>query len=164
MRILMVGAGGVGALYGALLARAGEDVTFMARGANLQALREGGIQVQSTMGDFALPSVQATDDPAPLGPLDLILFCVKADDTEAAARLVQRNVGPGTAVISIQNGVEKEEQLSRILGAGAVMGGVTYLFSTLVAPGQVAHRGGSRRLAFGELSGGASGAAAWSPS
>lgn len=156
MRILMVGAGGVGGFYGALLARAGQDVTFVARGANLASLRGGGIQVQSVLGDFRVHPVRATDDPGPLGPMDLILLCVKAYDTAAAARLVRPNVGPGTAVISLQNGIEKEEQLQRVLGEPAVMGGVTYLFSTLVAPGRIEHRGGPRRVVFGELRGGES--------
>jgi 2-dehydropantoate 2-reductase len=156
MRILVTGAGGVGAYYGALLARAGQDVTFVARGANLAALRESGIRVRSVLGDFSLGPMRATDDPGPLGPLDLILICVKAYDTEAAANLVRPNVGTGTTVISLQNGIEKEEQLRRILGEPAVMGGVTYLFSTLVAPGQIEHRGGPRRIVFGELHGGES--------
>lgn len=153
MRILMVGAGGVGAYYGSVLLRAGEDVTFVARGANLAALRERGIQVQSVLGDFTVPSVHATDDPRPLGPMDLVIFCVKAYDTETAARLVRDNVGPDTAVVSLQNGVEKEEQLQRILGEEPVMGGLTLLFSTLVEPGHIVHRGGPRSLIFGEMDG-----------
>ncbi len=156
MRILVVGSGGVGGYYGALLARAGEDVTFVARGANLAALRERGLHVKSVLGDFAVPSVRATDDPGPIGPVDLILFCVKAFDTEAAAHRVRPNVGPQTAVISLQNGIEKEEQLRRILGEPAVMGGVTYLFSTLVTPGVIEQRGGPRRVIFGEMRGGES--------
>ena len=154
MRILMMGSGGVGCYYGALLARAGEDVTFVARGANLAALRERGPRVQSVLGDFTVPPVRAMEDPGSLGPMDLILFCVKAYDTETAAPLVRRNVGPRTAVISLQNGVEKEGQLARALGEGAVMGGVAYLFATRVAPGVVEHRGGPRKVAFGELAGG----------
>ncbi|HEY7677423.1 MAG TPA: 2-dehydropantoate 2-reductase [Candidatus Methylomirabilis sp.] len=156
MRVLVMGSGGVGGYYGALLARAGEEVTFVARGANLAALREGGLQVRSVLGDFAVRPVQATDDPASAGPVDLILFCVKAYDTEAAAPLVRPNVGPETAVISLQNGVEKEEQLARVLGEGAVMGGAAYIFATRVAPGTVEHRGGPRRIIFGELLGGES--------
>lgn len=156
MRTLVVGAGGVGGFYGAMLARAGEDVTFVARGANLAALRERGLRVQTPEGDFAMPSVRATDDPGPLGPMDLILLCVKAYDTEAAAHLVRPNVGPGTAAISLQNGIEKEGQLQRILGEPAVLGGTTYIFSALVAPGQIVQRGGARKAIFGELRGGES--------
>ena len=156
MRILVMGAGGAGSYFGALLARAGLDVTFAARGANLAALRERGIQVRSVLGDFGVPPVQASEDPASLGPVDLIVFCVKAYDTEAAAHRVRPNVGPGTAVISLQNGVEKEEQLARILGEPAVMGGLAYVFATRVAPGEVEHRGGARKVIFGELHGGES--------
>ncbi len=156
MRILIMGSGGVGGYYGALLARAGEDVTFVARGANLAALRERGLEVRSVLEEFAVRPVRATDDPGAFGPVDLVLFCVKAYDTEAAAALVRPALGPGTAVISFQNGIEKEEQLQRVLGEGAVLGGVTYLFSTLVAPGRIEHRGGPRRVIFGELRGGES--------
>jgi len=156
MRILVMGSGGVGCYYGALLARAGQEVAFVARGANLAALCQEGIRIRSVLGDFAVPAVRAVEDPAPLGPMDLILFCVKAYDTEAAARLVRPNVGTGTAVISLQNGVEKEEQLARILGERAVMGGLTYAFCTLVAPGTVDHRGGVRKVVFGERHGGES--------
>ncbi len=156
MRILIVGSGGVGGYYGAMLARAGEDVAFVARGANLAALRQDGLRVQSVDGEFVVRPVRATEDPAPLGPMDLVLFCVKAYDTEAAARLVRSNVGPGTAVISLQNGVEKEGQLQRALGEQAVMGGVTYIFSTLAAPGRIVQRGGARKAIFGEMRGGES--------
>ncbi len=156
MRILVVGSGGVGGYYGALLARAGEEVTFVARGENLAALRARGLQVKGVRGEFVVHPVRTTDDPASAGPVDLILFCVKAYDTEAVAPLLRPNLGPQTAVVSLQNGIEKEEQLARVLGEGAVMGGVTYLFSTRVAPGQWEQRGGVQKVVFGELRGGES--------
>ncbi len=106
MRFAVMGAGAVGGYYGALLARAGNAVTFVARGAHLEAIRDKGLTVKSWKGDFHLPEVKATDGPAEVGPVDCILFAVKTYDTEASARQMAPIVGPDTAVLSLQNGVE----------------------------------------------------------
>src|SRR3990172_6022993 len=104
MRIAVMGSGGVGGYFGGLLARAGEDVTFIARGAHLEAIQSNGLQVKSVAGDFHVHP-KATNDPAAVGPVDLVLFCVKAYDTEAAGAQVRPMVGPQTAVLCLLNGV-----------------------------------------------------------
>jgi 2-dehydropantoate 2-reductase len=115
MRIAIYGAGGVGGYLGGRLARAGADVHFIARGAHLRALREHGLRVRSVKGDFEV-RVPATDDPADIGPCDFVLFCVKTFDTDAAAARLGPLVGEGTAVVSLQNGVENEDKLARAVG------------------------------------------------
>jgi 2-dehydropantoate 2-reductase len=114
MRVAVMGAGGTGGYFGGLLARAGEDVTFIARGAHLAAMRAHGLTVTTCLaGDFTLP-VRATDDPVAVGPVDLVLFCGKAYDTAAAAKLIQPMIGPETMVLPVQNGIDNVE---RIYGA-----------------------------------------------
>ncbi len=110
-----MGSGGVGGYFGARLAQAGCDVGFIARGAHLAALRERGLVVKSKLGDVDLPKVRATDDPTTLGPVDLILIGVKLWDTEVAVRAISAIVGPATAVLSLQNGVQKDDVLRRVL-------------------------------------------------
>ncbi len=140
MRMAVVGAGGTGGFFGGCLARSGVDVTFVARGRNLEALRSRGLRVESaTLGTFHVPKVQATDDPAGLGPVDVVLFCVKDWDLEAAARQAQPLVGDGTMVIPILNGIEASTRLGNILGRDHVLGGLAYIESTLVEPGVVRH-------------------------
>src|SRR6266700_928705 len=102
MRIAVMGSGGVGGYFGARLARAGLDVTFIARGEHLAAMRAQGLEVRSALGGFRLEPVKATSDPAVIDPVDIVLFAVKAWDTEEAARAVVPLAGPQTAVISIQ--------------------------------------------------------------
>jgi 2-dehydropantoate 2-reductase len=152
MRIVVVGSGGVGGYFGAKLARAGEEVTFVARGAHLQAIRERGLRIRSAAeGEWCVkaPAVATLDGHA---PADLVLFCVKSYDTEEAARLVRPAVGPLTGILSLQNGVDNEERLERVLGAGHVMGGVTWVFSKIEAPGVIAHQQ-TGRIVFGEMNG-----------
>jgi 2-dehydropantoate 2-reductase len=115
MRMAVYGAGGVGGYFGGRLAQAGADVHFIARGAHLQALRERGLRVRSVKGDFAV-EVQATDDPAEIGPCDFVLFCVKSFDTDAAAARLGPLLGDDTAVVSLQNGVDNEEKLAKAIG------------------------------------------------
>jgi 2-dehydropantoate 2-reductase len=156
MRIAVIGVGGTGAYFGGLLARAGHDVAFLARGATLAALRERGLTVKSaTVGDFALPVV-ATDDPAAVGPVDLVLFCVKSYDTDAAARLLPPLVGPETAVLSVQNGVDNEERLAAVVGPATVLGAIAGVSAYIEAPAVIAERGGATIIRFGELAGGVS--------
>lgn len=152
MRIVVMGSGGTGGYFGAKLARAGEDVTFVARGAHLAALRAHGMRIKSAVeGEWTVraPAVERLDG---LPPADLVLFCVKSFDTEEAAALIRPVVGPDTGVLSIQNGVDNEEKLARVLGAGHVLGGAVRVFATIEAPGVITHTFGGH-LAFGEMDG-----------
>jgi 2-dehydropantoate 2-reductase len=152
MRIVVVGSGGVGGYFGAKLAQAGEDVTFVARGAHLQAIRERGLRIRSAAeGEWCVnaPAVATLDGHA---PADLVLLCVKSYDTEEAAQLVRPAVGPFTGILSLQNGIDNEERLERALGTGCVLGGVTWVFSKIEAPGVIAHQQ-TGRIVFGEMNG-----------
>jgi 2-dehydropantoate 2-reductase len=151
-RIAVFGAGGVGGYFGARLRQAGADVHLIARGAHLDALRRGGLQLRSPLGD-ATVRVPATDRPENIGPCDYVLLCVKAYDTAAAARRLGPLLGPGTAVLSLQNGVDNEGHVARLIGARHVMGGAAYIFSTIAEPGVIDHTGGPARIVFGELDG-----------
>jgi 2-dehydropantoate 2-reductase len=156
MRVAVVGTGGLGGLYGGLLARAGLDVMFIARSRSVQTLREQGLQVRLSTGDeFHLP-IQVTDDPHTVGPVDLVWFCVKTYDLEAAAHQAVPLIGPETMALPIQNGVEAPDRLAEILGRQHALGGVGLAGATLVAPGRVEQKGGSINVAFGELDGGTS--------
>lgn len=156
MRIAVMGTGGVGGYFGARLALAGCDVAFVARGAHLAALRQRGLRVLSAAGDLHVERVNATDDPRDVGPVDLVLFGVKLWDTEDAARQVVPMVRPGTAVVSFQNGVQKDEVLRRVLGEQVVVGGTCYIAATIAEPGVIRHTGAMQRLVFGEYGGAAS--------
>lgn len=153
MRIAIVGAGGVGGGFGAALAKAGADVTFIARGAHLAAMKRDGLKVVSQRGDTHLVPTQATDDPAEIGPVDIVLFCVKLWDVESAGERIKPLVDPGTAVIPLQNGIDAHERLLPILGAGAVMGGVAQISASITAPGVITQVGTFMRMIFGELDG-----------
>ena len=152
MKIAVFGAGGVGAYFGGRLAQAGADVHLIARGDHLHALRESGLTVHSVSGDFEV-ELPATDDPATIGPCDIVLFTVKSTDTEPAAESLDPLLGPETAVLSLQNGVANEERIAAEIGAAHVMGGVAYIFSTIAEPGVIEHTGGPTRFVFGELDG-----------
>ncbi len=152
MHIVVMGSGGTGGYFGAKLARAGEDVTFVARGAHLAALRADGMRIKSAVeGEWTVraPAVERLDGRP---PADVVLFCVKSFDTEEAAALIRPVVGPDTGVLSIQNGVDNEEKLARVLGAGHVLGGAVRVFATIEAPGVIRHVFGGH-LAFGEMDG-----------
>jgi 2-dehydropantoate 2-reductase len=156
MRMAVIGAGGTGGYFGGLLARAGEDVTFMARGAHLEALRTRGFTLESRLaGTFTVP-VQATDDPSEVGPVDLILFCVKTYDTDAAAESIRPLIRPDTMLLSLQNGIGNEERIARVAGHTSAIGAVAYVSSAIKAPGVVAQTSGPGKIIFGELSGGES--------
>jgi 2-dehydropantoate 2-reductase len=156
MRIAVIGAGGVGGAFGAALANAGADVTFVARGAHLHAMREHGLRVEGGRGETRVTPTQATDDPATIGPVDFVLFCVKLWDVETAGAAIKPLVGPTTAVIPLQNGIDASERLIPILGAQAVMGGVAQISATIAEPGVIRQVGTFMRLVFGELEGGKS--------
>jgi 2-dehydropantoate 2-reductase len=156
MRIAVIGAGGVGGAFGAALAKAGGDVSFVARGAHLAAMRARGLRVLGPRGDVHVSPVQATDDPAGIGPVDVVLFCVKLWDVESAGAAIRPLVGPDTAVIPLQNGIDASERLIPILGKEAVMGGVAQISATIAEPGVIRQTGTFMRLVFGELDGRAS--------
>ena len=150
-RIAVYGAGGVGGYFGARLARAGAEVHFIARGAHLHALREHGLKVRSVKGDFQVQA-QATDDPADIGPCDFVLFCVKSFDTDAAAARLGPLVGAGTAVISLQNGIENEDVIARELGLPPLMIALTRIGVALTAPATIEYSGRGT-IVFGEPDG-----------
>jgi 2-dehydropantoate 2-reductase len=155
MRIAVMGAGGIGGYFGGRLARAGETVAFVARGEHLRAIQASGLTVHSVTGDFAVVA-PATDDPRRVvdlvGPIDLVLFCVKSYDTEAAAEAIRPLLSPETDILSLQNGVNNEDTLARLVGAERVLGGLVYGFAVIERPGVVRHTQGGR-IVFGELDG-----------
>ena len=154
MKIAIIGAGGVGGTFGAALAKAGADVWFLARGAHLAAMRSEGLRIISPRGDMHLTPTQTTDDPAEIGQADVVLFCVKLWDVESAGEHIRPIVGPATAVIPLQNGIDASDRLIPILGAASVMGGVAQVSATIEGPGVVRQTGTFMRLVFGELAGG----------
>jgi 2-dehydropantoate 2-reductase len=153
MRIAVMGTGGVGGYFGARLARVGHEVAFVARGRQLEALRAHGLRVESPLGDLHIPAVEVTDQPAEIGPVDLVLFTVKLWDTLAAAESIKPLLGEGSAVVSFQNGVVKDDILRDALGAEHVIGGVTYIAATIAEPGLIRHSGTLQKLVFGEYDG-----------
>jgi 2-dehydropantoate 2-reductase len=153
MRIAVVGAGGVGGGFGAALTKAGADVTFIARGAHLAAMKSQGLKIQGGRGETHLVPTKATDNPAEMGPVDIVLFCVKLWDVESAGEAIKPLVGPDTAVIPLQNGIDAAERLIPILGPKAVMGGVAQISASIVAPGVIQQVGTFMRMIFGELDG-----------
>jgi len=153
MRIGVIGAGGVGGYFGARLALGGADVSFVARGAHLEAINRDGIRVEHGDKSFAMPTVRAAEDPASLGPVDLVMLCVKLWDTEAAIEQIRPLVGPETAVVSFQNSVLKDSLLQAAFDPAQVIGGVAYVASTISAPGVITRTGPLERLVFGEFDG-----------
>jgi 2-dehydropantoate 2-reductase len=153
MKIAVIGAGGVGGSFGAALARAGADVWFLARGAHLDAMRANGLRITGGRGETHIVPTQATADPAEIGPADVVLFCVKLWDVESAGERIRPIVGPATAVIPLQNGIDASDRLIPILGARSVMGGVAQISATIESPGVIRQTGTFMKLIFGELSG-----------
>jgi 2-dehydropantoate 2-reductase len=154
MQIAIVGAGGIGAIYGAALAKAGAEVAFIARGTHLGALRENGLRIEGDRGTSLIRPIRATDQPADIGIADYVLFCVKLWDVETAAERMRPIVGAETAVVPVQNGVDAAERLGAILGPKPVMGGTAFVTGAIIAPGVVRQTGTYQRLTFGELGGG----------
>ena len=151
MRIAVMGSGGVGGYMGGRLAAAGQDVTFIARGAHLAAIRENGLVVESARANVAVRPARASDDPAAVGPVDLVVFAVKLYDTEAAAAATRPLLGPRTGVVTFQNGVDAPEILARALGAEHVVGGVAKIAAVVAEPGVICHTGTMAEFGFGEL-------------
>ena len=153
MNIVIFGTGGVGGYFGARLAARGQRVGFLARGAHLAALKRDGLRIFSPKGDLHVPKVEASDDPAAFGKADVVLFCVKLYDTEEAGRLLKPLLGPDTAVISLQNGIDSEERLAAIIGQKHVAGGLAYIFAQIDGPGVIRHNNQIHKIIVGELDG-----------
>jgi len=153
MRIAIMAAGAVGGYFGARLAAAGHDVIFFARGAHLAAIRKDGLRVESPLGNLHLKDVTATDDPAGVAPVDLVLFAVKLWDTERAAEQLRHLVRPHTRVITLQNGIDSVDRLAPLLGDANVIGGSTYLATVIGEPGVIRHTSSFARIRCGRLDG-----------
>jgi len=152
MRIAVLGSGGIGGYCGALLAKAGHDISFIARGAHLEAMQRRGLTVRTPEGESTIP-VTAVADTRTVGAVDLVLFCVKSYDTEPAAQALAPLVARDTAVVTFQNGVDNVEAIASVVGSGAVLVGVVYIALQLAGPGVVLRTGGEGKMVFGELSG-----------
>jgi 2-dehydropantoate 2-reductase len=156
MRFAIVGAGGLGGYYGARLAEAGNEVAFIARGAQLEAMRANGLKVFSPLGDVHLKDVTATNDPREIGPVDVIVVAVKTWQVADAARAMPPMIKANTVVVPFLNGVEAPGELASILGAEHVIGGLSKVFSLIEAPGVIRHFNPGAYVEIGELGGGLS--------
>ena len=152
MDVAVMGAGAVGSYFGAVLARAGNPVTLIARGAHLQSIQDRGLEIRSHRGNF-VAEVKATDDPRVVGPVDLVLHTVKTYQNEATIPALSPLLGPETCVIPLQNGVESHQQVAMAVGEERVLAGAVYIETCVESPGIVAQRGEVERLVFGEASG-----------
>ena len=150
MRIAVLGSGGIGGYYGALLAKAGHDVSFIARGAHLEAMQQRGLTLRTPDGDSTIP-VTAVADTRTVGAVDLVLFCVKSYDTEPAAQALAPLMARDTAVVTLQNGVDNVEAIASVVGSGTVLVGVVYIALQLAGPGMVQRTGGEGKIVLGEL-------------
>ena len=150
----MMGSGGVGGFFGGRLAHVGYDVSFIARGAHLAAMRAHGLTIENeAQGNIHIPKVRVSDDPATLGKADLVIVSVKLWDTEVAARAIGPLLGPGTGVLSLQNGVIKDDILRKELGDAPVMGGIGYVATRISKPGTIHQTGTMQRVVLGEYDG-----------
>ena len=152
MKIAIFGSGGVGGYFGGKLAAAGEDVTFLARGAHLLAMQQHGLHITSPLGDVHLPKVQATDRPQAIGPVDVVLFTVKLYDVDASAATLAPLIGPDTVVITLQNGVDAMDMVAKHVGDDHVAGGAAYIVVVIDQPGHLRHTT-AQQLVFGERDG-----------
>jgi 2-dehydropantoate 2-reductase len=153
MRIAVMAAGAVGGYFGARMAAAGHDVTFIARGAHLDAIRRNGLAIESTLGNLHLRDAKATDDPHEVGPVDIVLFAVKLWDTEQAAAQAEPLVGSGTRVITLQNGIDSYERIAPILGTEQTVGGSAYIATVIASPGVISHTSPFARMLCGRMDG-----------
>ena len=157
MRIVMMGSGGVGGYFGGRMAAAGQDVTFIARGRHLAAIRAEGLRIDSRdIGDAIVHPARATDDPAEVGIADYVIIGIKLWDTEAVGRSILPMVGSETTVVSLQNGVECDDVLAEIVGEERLIGGVAFIASSVSEPGVIKHIGTMQRVVIGERTGGSS--------
>ena len=153
MKIAVMGAGALGCYYGGRLLQAGRDVSFVARGAHLEALKRNGLKIESPLGDAHLPEITATSEPAEIGPVDMVFFLVKLYDTEDAAQAMSPLLGPETAVVSFQNGIDSWQRIGSLVGEDRVIGGLAVIPADIKAPGVVRHNGPFAKLVFGEFDG-----------
>ena len=153
MKIAIYGAGGLGGYYGARLAGAGNDVAFIARGAHLEAIRKRGLQISSPLGDMHLPNPTATDDPADVGPVDLVVVAVKTWQIPEVAAAMGPLLDRDTVVLPFLNGVEASDELAAVIGPERVLGGLSKVFSKIASPGVIHHFTANVFVAFGELDG-----------
>jgi 2-dehydropantoate 2-reductase len=153
MRIAVMAAGAVGGYFGARLAAAGHDVFFIARGAHRDAIARNGLTIESVLGDFHLPKPNVTDDPATVGPVEIVLFAVKLWDTEKAAEQARPLVGENSRVITLQNGVDGVERIAPILGVEQTIGGVASISSEIATPGVIKHTSQLAKMRFGHPDG-----------
>jgi 2-dehydropantoate 2-reductase len=153
MRFAILGSGAVGGYFGAKLARAGQDVTFIARGAHLEAIRANGLEVQSAkLGDFTVRAA-AESDTARVGPVDVVIVSVKAYDNATALPMLKPLIGPDTVVLTLQNGVDSTDEVAAVVGERHVLGGTTYVATALEGPGLIVQTGVHRAIIFGEVFG-----------
>lgn len=153
MHFAIVGSGAVGGYFGARLARAGQQVTFIARGPHLEAMRTRGLEVRSAaLGDFLVPAT-AEEDPERVGPVDVVIFAVKAYDNDSALPLLPPLLGPDTVVLTLQNGVDSVDEVAAVAGEARVLGGTTYVATALEGPGLIVQTGVHRSIIFGEAFG-----------
>ena len=153
MRFAIMGSGAVGGYYGARLARAGHEVTFVARGAHLAAIRAHGLRVRSpALGDFVVHA-RAEEDPSRVGQVDVVIFAVKAYDNDRAIPATLPLLGPSSCVLTLQNGVDSASELAAAAGEERVLGGTTYIATALAEPGVIEQTGVHRRIIFGEVFG-----------
>lgn len=150
-RIAVMGAGAVGGYFGARLAGAGNEVAFIARGRHLEVMRKEGLRVKSLNGDLHVQS-RFTSDPKEIGPVDLVLVCVKSYSTEEAAKKLAPLVGKETIILSLQNGVDNPDKIASMWGKSRTMAGVVYIAAEVLAPGRIGHSAGGR-IVLGELDG-----------
>jgi 2-dehydropantoate 2-reductase len=151
MRIAVFGSGGVGAYFGGRLAQLGQDVVFIARNENFTVLRSNGLKVGSIAGDFSIDKINVSNNPADVGVVDYVLCCVKAWQVPSAAKAMQPMVGPETLVVPLQNGIEAPDQLSSVLDAQNVLGGLCAIVAFQASPGHIKHSGGNPLIRFGHL-------------
>ena len=156
MRIAVMGAGGVGGFYGGRLAQAGNDTTFITRGEHLRAIRAGGLSLKGPAGDAVVAGARATDNPAEVAPVDVVLFCVKLYDTEDAARAIAPLLSKGGVCITLQNGVDGPQRIGAVVGADRVMGGLAFVSALIESPGVIRYNSKSPSIKFGEAGGGMS--------
>ncbi len=149
MKFAVIGTGGVGGYFGGMLAKSREDVWFLARGNHLEAMRSHGLRINSFEGSWVVPPGQFTDHCSDIGSVDVVLFCVKSYDTELAAQQLPSLLSDSTVIISLQNGVDNEEKIERVIPRGKVFGGVSYIYSTITAPGEITHTVGPTKIVFG---------------
>ncbi len=152
MRIAVMGAGGVGAYFGGLLAKSGNDVSLIARGEHLKALKNNGLTVKSVHGDFHL-NLLAVADPKEIGPVDMVLFTPKAYDTKGATEQILPILKKNSVVVNLQNGIDNEKIMLDVIGEEKVIGGLTYIETTIESPGVISQKSKNKKIIFGELNG-----------